>query len=125
MKPVAVAVALVRRDGRLFLQRRSLESRSMAGLWELPGGKVEPGETPAAALHRELQEELGWAPAEVRGLPPLRHAYVDRTVLLHPFACSGPGLLRTSLAWGWFLPAEAGRLGLPDATRALLDRWGG
>lgn len=53
-----VVAAAVIRDGRLLLAQRT-RPPELAGLWELPGGKVEPGETPAAALHRELVEELG------------------------------------------------------------------
>ena len=64
MKTVLVsAVALIDRDGRVLLAQRPA-GKSMAGLWEFPGGKVEPGETPEVALIRELQEELGidtWA----------------------------------------------------------------
>lgn len=52
-----VAVALVREDGRILVQQRA-PGRSMAGLWEFPGGKVEPGETPERALIREIEEEL-------------------------------------------------------------------
>ena len=52
------AVALIDRDGRVLLARRP-EGKPMAGLWEFPGGKIEPGETPEAALIRELDEELG------------------------------------------------------------------
>ena len=52
------AVALIDRDGRLLLAQRP-EGKSMAGLWEFPGGKIEPGETPETALIRELDEELG------------------------------------------------------------------
>src|SRR3954464_9688221 len=55
---LVVAVALVDPDGRVLIAQRP-EGKSMAGLWEFPGGKVEAGETPEAALIRELAEELG------------------------------------------------------------------
>jgi 8-oxo-dGTP diphosphatase len=55
-----VAAALIEPSGRVLLQQRA-PGRAMAGLWEFPGGKVEPGETPEIALARELEEELGIA----------------------------------------------------------------
>jgi 8-oxo-dGTP diphosphatase len=59
MKTVLVAaMALVDADGRVLLAQRP-EGKSMAGLWEFPGGKVEPGETPEHCIRREMQEELG------------------------------------------------------------------
>ena len=58
-----VAAALIRDDGAVLLQKRP-EGRTMAGLWEFPGGKIEPGERPEAALSRELGEELAIAVAE-------------------------------------------------------------
>ena len=82
------AVALIDRDGRVLLAQRP-EGKSMAGLWEFPGGKVEPRETPEAALIRELQEELGidtWASC----LAPLTfasHAYENFHLLMPLFAC--------------------------------------
>jgi 8-oxo-dGTP diphosphatase len=82
------AVALVDIDGRVLLAQRP-DGKSMAGMWEFPGGKVDPGETPEAALIRELQEELGidtWASC----LAPLTfasHAYADFHLLMPLFAC--------------------------------------
>jgi 8-oxo-dGTP diphosphatase len=55
---LVAALALVDNDGRVLLQQRP-EGKSMAGLWEFPGGKVEPGETPEQSLIREIKEELG------------------------------------------------------------------
>ena len=89
MKTVLVsAVALIDVDGRVLLAQRP-EGKSMAGLWEFPGGKVEQGETPEAALIRELQEELGidtWQSC----LAPLTfasHSYDDFHLLMPLFAC--------------------------------------
>ncbi len=89
MKTVLVsAVALIDVEGRVLLAQRP-EGKAMAGLWEFPGGKVEPGETPEAALIRELHEELGidtWASC----LAPLTfasHSYEDFHLLMPVFAC--------------------------------------
>jgi len=82
------AVALLDREGRVLLAQRPA-GKSMAGLWEFPGGKVEPGETPEAALIHELHEELGidtWASC----LAPLTfasHAYDEFHLLMPLFAC--------------------------------------
>ena len=89
LKTVLVsAVALIDVDGRVLLAQRP-EGKSMAGLWEFPGGKVEAGETPEAALIRELREELGigtWNSC----LAPLTfasHSYDDFHLLMPLFAC--------------------------------------
>ncbi len=89
MKTVLVsAVALIDPDGRVLLAERPA-GKSMAGLWEFPGGKIEAGETPEAALIRELYEELGietWASC----LAPLTfasHSYEDFHLLMPVFAC--------------------------------------
>jgi len=82
------AVALIDADGRVLLAERP-PGKSLAGLWEFPGGKVEPHETPEAALIRELKEELGidtWASC----LAPLTfasHTYPDFHLLMPLYAC--------------------------------------
>ena len=89
MKTLLVsAVALIDPEGRVLLAQRP-EGKSLAGLWEFPGGKVEPGETPEAALIRELKEELGidtWKSC----LAPLTfasHTYEAFHLLMPLFAC--------------------------------------
>lgn len=82
------AVALIDRDGRVLLAQRP-EGKSLAGLWEFPGGKIEPNETPEAALIRELTEELGIDTAE-SCLAPLTfasHSYEDFHLLMTLFVC--------------------------------------
>lgn len=120
MKAVAVAIALLHCEGRWFLQRRGLDAPHLPGLWEFPGGKAESGESPEAALRRELEEELSWRPGALQALSPIIHAYADRTVTLHPFLAEGPALPRTALAWGWFSAAEAGSLAVPEANGPLM-----
>ncbi|MBS1765923.1 MAG: NUDIX domain-containing protein [Acidobacteria bacterium] len=115
-----MAIALLHRQGRWFLQRRALDAPHLPGLWEFPGGKIEPGESPETASRRELEEELSWNPGSLRALEPLTHAYADRVVELHPFLAEGPELPRASLAWGWFTATEATRLPAPEANAPLL-----
>lgn len=85
---LVAAVALVDADGRVLLAERP-EGKSLAGLWEFPGGKVEPGETPEACLIRELREELGidtWQSC----LAPLTfasHSYDDFHLLMPLYVC--------------------------------------
>ena len=85
---LVVAVALIDTEGRVLLAQRP-EGKSLAGLWEFPGGKVEQGETPEAALIRELGEELG-IETKSSCLAPLTfasHAYDDFHLLMPLFAC--------------------------------------
>ncbi len=118
------AVALIDRDGRVLLAQRP-EGRSMAGLWEFPGGKVEPGETPEAALIRELREELGigtWQSC----LAPLTfasHAYPDFHLLMPLFACrrwEGVPEPREAQALRWVRPDELRRYPMPPADLPLI-----
>lgn len=85
---LVAACALIDGDGRILLAQRP-EGKSMAGLWEFPGGKVETGETPEETLIRELEEELGIR-TKVACLAPLTfasHAYADFHLLMPLYVC--------------------------------------
>lgn len=121
---MVVAAALADRDGRVLLQQRR-PGRAMAGLWEFPGGKVEPGERPEAALVRELEEELGIhvAPA---ALAPAAFASAEnggRHMLLLLYLCRDwrgePRALDAS-ALKWLRPAEMAALPMPPADEPLI-----
>ncbi len=85
---LVAAVALIDPDGRILLARRP-EGKTLQGLWEFPGGKVEAGETPEAALIRELKEEIG-INVERSCLAPLTfasHAYEEFHLLMPLYVC--------------------------------------
>src|SRR3954468_9010496 len=85
---LVVAVALVDADNRVLIAQRP-EGKTLAGLWEFPGGKLEPGERPEAALIRELPEEIGITVREAC-LAPLTfasHAYADFHLLMPLYIC--------------------------------------
>lgn len=125
MKTVLVsAVALIDVDGRVLLAQRP-EGKAMAGLWEFPGGKVEPGETPEAALIRELEEELGidtWASC----LAPLTfasHAYADFHLLMPLFACrkwQGQPVAREGQTLKWVRARDLRDYPMPPADLPLI-----
>jgi mutator protein MutT len=110
-----VALALLRRGDRWFLQRRDAGNPVLPGCWEFPGGKVESGETPAVALGRELREEVGLRLLTAR---PCRS--LEGLVRLHPFLVEAEGDPRTDLAWGWFTVEELRHLPLPPMNTALV-----
>ena len=105
-----VAAALVDADGCVLLQRRA-PGRAMAGLWEFPGGKVEAGERPEAALVRELHEELG-IEVEEGALTPAAFASADnagRHMLLLLYLCRewrGEPQALDAAALKWLKPAD-------------------
>ena len=82
MKRVHVAAAVIRGEGAKVLIARRADTQHQGGLWEFPGGKVEAGETVEAALHRELQEELGIVVNAARPLIKVQHDYPDKQILL-------------------------------------------
>ncbi|WP_072247140.1 (deoxy)nucleoside triphosphate pyrophosphohydrolase [Roseibaca calidilacus] len=118
------AVALIDADGRVLLAQRP-PGKPMAGLWEFPGGKVEPGETPEAALIRELHEELGietWGSC----LAPLTfasHSYDDFHLLMPLFACrkwGGQPQSREGQSLKWVRPERLRDYPMPAADLPLI-----
>ncbi|MFZ2279645.1 MAG: (deoxy)nucleoside triphosphate pyrophosphohydrolase [Prosthecobacter sp.] len=84
--PVPVVCAIIVRGEHIMLAQRPPDKK-LGGLWEFPGGKVEPGESAETALHRELQEELGCTVRITQPLTPFVHAYDWGSIKLIPFIC--------------------------------------
>lgn len=125
MKTVRVVAALLVRDGLLFAARRSPERRE-GGLWELPGGKVEPGESDQAALMRELREELGVAVEVGACVAESTHAYPHGSVTLVGYRCrlvAGEPVLRDHDAARWLAGPEMETLDWAPADLPLLAAW--
>ncbi len=121
---LVAAVALVDPDNRVLIAQRP-EGKPMAGLWEFPGGKVQIGETPEAALIRELKEELGIDVTE-SCLGPFTfasHAYDDFHLLMPLFLCrKWQGIVRgmEGQALKWVLPGRIADFPMPPADKPLV-----
>lgn len=121
---LVAACALIDSDGRILLARRP-EGRSMAGLWEFPGGKVEPGETPEAALIRELHEELGIDVSQAC-LAPFTfasHSYPDFHLLMPLYLCrrwTNMPQSREGQSLAWVRPERLSEYPMPDADKPLV-----
>ncbi len=112
-----VALALIQRGERWFLQRRAPGNPVLPGLWEFPGGKSEGGEKPLQTLQRELREETG---LDLRTARPC--CVLEGTARLHAFLVEAVGDPRTDLAWGWFTVDEMRRLPTPPRNRVLIEQ---
>ncbi|HUD51180.1 8-oxo-dGTP diphosphatase MutT [Parvibaculum sp.] len=121
---LVVACALVDADGRVLMAQRP-EGKTLAGLWEFPGGKMEPGETPEDALIRELREELGIEVAKAC-LAPLTfasHTYTDFHLLMPLYVCRRwQGTVRSAegQALEWVRPARMREYPMPPADEPLV-----
>ena len=121
---LVAAAALVDVDGRVLLARRP-PGKPMAGLWEFPGGKVRNGETPEAALVRELREELGIGVTE-SGLVPFTfssHAYDDFHLLMPLYVCrawEGPVTAREDQELEWARTRDMADFPMPPADAPLV-----
>jgi 8-oxo-dGTP diphosphatase len=121
---LVAAAALVDSDGRVLIAQRP-QGKQLAGLWEFPGGKVEPGETPEAALIRELREELGIEVTQACLAPFVfaSHAYEDFHLLMPLFLIrrwTGTFVAHEHAALRWVKPARLGEYPMPPADEPLV-----
>lgn len=89
-KNIKVALAVIKRGDRIFIQKRPPVGL-MAGLWEFPGGKIEKGESAVDAIHREIREEVGISIKNVKVIKRIKHAYTSFKVDLHCFEAEHEG----------------------------------
>ncbi|WP_441230831.1 (deoxy)nucleoside triphosphate pyrophosphohydrolase [Tardiphaga sp. 215_C5_N2_1] len=121
---LVVACALIDPDGRVLIAQRP-EGKALAGLWEFPGGKLEPGERPEAALIRELDEELGITVKEAC-LAPLTfasHAYEDFHLLMPLYICrrwEGLAISKEGQNLTWVRPNKLRDYPMPAADIPLI-----
>ena len=122
MNHQSIVVAAVIEDGNRFLVTRRQDGVHLAGLWEFPGGKIDPDETHEVALRREIREELD-ADVDVGDLIlATTHAYAEKTVTLYFYRCSLLGAPRPLLGqeMRWVPRRELAELGFPAADEELI-----
>jgi 8-oxo-dGTP diphosphatase len=123
-KPIVDVVGAVVRDGDRVLMAQRPEGKAQTGLWEFPGGKVEPGETPEEALARECREELLLEIEAPRVITSVIHRYPGMTIRLMLVECRArPGSVpvpQEGQAVGWYRAADMDSLPLCPADRELI-----
>ena len=121
---IVVAAAVIR-QGACFLAARRPVDGPYGGQWEFPGGKLEAGETPEAALKRELREELNITPDDFYPALRLEHAYPEFNITLHVFmvnAFSGEPAALDKQTLAWLLPSEATSLPFLAADVPIVEK---
>jgi len=123
-RPVTVVVAAVIEEQQRFLVTRRQPGGHLAGMWEFPGGKIDPDESHGAALARELREELGVDARVGELVYETTHAYPELTVALYFYRCRLLGEPRPILGqeMRWVPRTELASLGFPAADAELIDR---
>jgi len=118
-----VPVAVIQRNGQLLITQRQPDT-SFGGYWEFPGGKVEAGESLAVCLAREIKEELGIDVQVGSKLRMIEHAYPDRTVRLHCYACqiiAGEPQALEVADWRWVSSDELSQYSFPPASKPMIE----
>jgi 8-oxo-dGTP diphosphatase len=120
---IEVVAAVIERDGRILIARRH-GGGHLGGLWEFPGGKRQAGETPEAALVREIREELDAAVTVGELLDDVEWTYPEKTVRLLFFRCALDDEPRAAEGQeiAWVAPADLGRYEFPPADEGLVSR---
>ena len=119
-----IVAGVIWKRGRVLIDRRPPEGL-LGGLWEFPGGKIEPGESPEVALRREIREEMGIEVEVGRRLAKIDHAYTHFRITLHVFSCrhtSGRVRPAASTAWKWVLPRNLARYPFPRANQKVVEQ---
>ena len=118
-----IVAGVIRRRGRLLIDRRNPDGL-LGGLWEFPGGKVEPGETLDEALRREVREEVGIEIEVGDPLAVVRHAYSHFRITLHAFSCTalaGRARALQCAAVRWVRPGELDQHAFPRANQRIIE----
>ena len=123
MTAIVVTAAVIERDDA-FLMTRRMAGTHLAGAWEFPGGKCEPGESLVQCLVREIREELAVACCVGEEVFSVTHPYDDRVVELHFFACAieGEPVAQLGQEMRWVARTRLRDLEFPPADEALIDR---
>ncbi len=121
---IPVVAGFLKKDKKILIGQRP-ENNSLAGQWEFPGGKIEPGESPEVALARELQEELG-IEASVGNLRlACTHTYGEIGILILFYEIlfwKGEPKAKHHMMLEWIYPEELQTKNIPEANRKILDR---
>ena len=123
MKKIEVVAAIIQREGAYFATQRGYGE--FEGLWEFPGGKIEPGESPETALKREIEEELGIDIAIAEQLCTIDYDYPSFHLTMHCYLCSiasGEIELREHKSACWLRPKELGSVEWLPADKDVIDK---